>query len=177
MLSVCARHGTERARGKSSCQVIAEPKARRRAKASTTRWGLKEAQSKRAGRRTGTGYEVWDTRDERTRDGDVRHPQGVGLTNPASTRGTFGVLPWEICRSSSHTGRRAERSALTGGQKSAEGIVGPTQAKLVRQPKAERRGNREAEPARGRAEGPNGASRGAYRKGVVVSGRAGARHP
>ena len=58
--SVCARHGTERARCKSSCQVIAEPKARKRARAPTTRWGLEEAQCKRAGRRTGTGYEVWD---------------------------------------------------------------------------------------------------------------------
>jgi hypothetical protein len=40
------------------------------------RWGLEEAQSKRAGRRTGTGYEVWCTRDERARDREVLHPQG-----------------------------------------------------------------------------------------------------
>ena len=39
------------------------------------RWGLEEAQSKRAGRRTGTGYEVWYTRDERARDREVLHPQ------------------------------------------------------------------------------------------------------
>jgi len=56
--------------------VIAEPKARRRARASTARWGLEEAQAKRAGRRTGTGYEVWYTRDERARDREVLHPQG-----------------------------------------------------------------------------------------------------
>ena len=31
---VCARHGTELKRWKSSCQVFAEPKARRRARAS-----------------------------------------------------------------------------------------------------------------------------------------------
>jgi hypothetical protein len=61
------------------------------------RWGLEEAQSKRAGRRTGTGYEVWCTRDERARDREVLHPQGVYFINPASMRGTFGVLPWEIC--------------------------------------------------------------------------------
>jgi len=73
---VCARRGTERARCKSSCQVFAEPKARKRARASTARWGLEEAQSKRAGRRTGTGYEVWCTRDERARDREVLHPQG-----------------------------------------------------------------------------------------------------
>jgi hypothetical protein len=76
IVAVCARHGTERARCKSSCQVFAEPKARRRARASTVRWGLEEAQSKRAGRRTGTGYEVWCTRDERARDREVLHPQG-----------------------------------------------------------------------------------------------------
>ena len=142
MLCVCARHGTERARCKSSCQVFAEPKARRRARASTVRWGLEEAQSKRAGRRTGTGYEVWCTRDERARDREVLHPQGVYFINPASTRGTFCVLPWEICWLSRRKGLRAERSALSGQQKSAEGIVGPTQARLGRHPKAERRGNR-----------------------------------
>jgi hypothetical protein len=66
--------------------------------------------------------------------------RGVYFINPASTRGTFCGLPWEICRLS-REGLRAERSALTGRQKSAEGIVGPTQARLVRHPKAERRGN------------------------------------
>jgi hypothetical protein len=40
----------------------------------TARWGLKEAQSNRAGRRTGTGYEVWPTRDERARDREVLPP-------------------------------------------------------------------------------------------------------
>jgi hypothetical protein len=64
------------------------------------------------------------------------------LINPASTRETFCVVPWEICRWSGESGLRAERSALTGRQKSAEGIVGPAQARLVRHPKAERRGNR-----------------------------------
>jgi len=39
------------------------------------RRGLKEAQSEDAGRRTGTGYEVWYTRDERARDREVLHPQ------------------------------------------------------------------------------------------------------
>jgi hypothetical protein len=39
----------------------------------TARWGLEEAQSKDAGRRTGTGYEVWYTRDERARDREVLH--------------------------------------------------------------------------------------------------------
>jgi hypothetical protein len=82
------------------------------------------------------------------------------LIHPASMRGTFGVLPWAICRSS-QLGLRAEGSVLTDRQQSAEGRVGPAQARLVRHPKADRRGNREAEPPRGRAEGPNGAPRGA----------------
>ena len=41
----------------------------------------------------------------------------------------------------SWTGLRAEPSALTAPPKSAEGIVGPAQATLVRHPKADRRGN------------------------------------
>jgi hypothetical protein len=53
-------------------------------------------------------------------------------------------------------GLRGEQSSLTASQKSAEGIVGSAQATLVRHPKAERRGNRKAEPQRGWAEGPNG---------------------
>ena len=39
------------------------------------RRGLEEAQSKDAGRRTGTGSEVWYTRDERARDCEVLHLQ------------------------------------------------------------------------------------------------------
>ena len=39
------------------------------------RRGLEEAQSKSAGRRTGTGYEVWRVRGERARDCEALHPQ------------------------------------------------------------------------------------------------------
>jgi len=39
------------------------------------RRGLKEAQFKNAGRRTGTGSEVWYIRDERARGRKVLHPQ------------------------------------------------------------------------------------------------------
>ena len=66
---------------------------------------------------------------------------GVCFINPASTRETFWVLPWEICRLS-RQGLRVAGAALTGRQKSAEGILGPRQARLVRHPNAERRGNR-----------------------------------
>src|SRR5712664_3294834 len=50
----------------------AEGKAKR--KGVTVRWGLKEAWSEGAGRRTGTGYEVWYVRDEWARDHKVLHP-------------------------------------------------------------------------------------------------------
>ena len=39
------------------------------------RWGLKEAQSKSAGQRTGTGHEVWYARGEWARDHEALHPQ------------------------------------------------------------------------------------------------------
>jgi hypothetical protein len=38
------------------------------------RWGPEEAQSKSAGRRTETGYEVWYVRGERARDREALHP-------------------------------------------------------------------------------------------------------
>jgi len=66
---------------------------------------------------------------------------GVRFINPAPTRETFWVLPWEICRLS-RKGLGVAGAALTGRQKSAEGIVGSRQAKLGRHPNAERRGNR-----------------------------------
>jgi hypothetical protein len=58
-----------------------------------------------------------------------------------------------------------EQSEPTSRQKSAEGIIGPAQARLVRHPKAERRGNREAESQRGWTEGPNGGQEGAPEAG------------
>jgi hypothetical protein len=53
-----------------------------------------------------------------------------------------------------------EASEPTGMQTSAEGIVGPAPARLVRHPTADRRGHGEAEPPRGWAEGPNGGQEG-----------------
>jgi hypothetical protein len=66
---------------------------------------------------------------------------GLCLINPASRHRRYDSLPREIC-GVSWIGLRVEQSSLTAPQKSAEGIVGPAQAKLVRHPKAERRGNR-----------------------------------
>jgi hypothetical protein len=90
---------------------------------SAERWGLEEAQSNRAGRCTGTGYEVWYTRDGRARDREVLHPhRGVlyksGVYAPNVLCLTLGDLP--TVRTS---GLRPGEPSLTGRQKSAEGIV------------------------------------------------------
>jgi len=53
------------------------------------RWGLEEAQSKHAGRRTGTRYEVWYTRNELARDSEVLDPQGVCFIDLAFMHGRF----------------------------------------------------------------------------------------
>ena len=106
------------------------------------RWGLKEAQSKRAGRRTGTGYEVWYTRDERARDREVLHPQrGVLYKSGVYARNVLGLTLGDL-PTVRKSGLRPGGPGLTGLQKSAEGIVGPRQARLVRHPNAERWGNR-----------------------------------
>ena len=106
------------------------------------RWGLEEAQSKRAGRRTGTGYEVWYTRDELARDREVLQPQrGVLDTSGVCARNVLGLTLGDLPTVRRIVLRPGEPD-LTGRQKSAESIVGPRQARLVRHPNAERRGNR-----------------------------------
>ena len=63
-------------------------------------------------------------------------------------------MSWEVaCHGN---GLREAEPSLIAPQTSAEGIGGSAQATLGRHPKAERWGNREAEPPRGWAEGPNG---------------------
>jgi RNA-directed DNA polymerase len=59
------------------------------------------------------------------------------------------------------TSRLIERTEAGPSRPTSSDSTSSTQAKLVRYPKAERRGNREAEPQRGWAAGPNGAPRGA----------------
>ncbi len=94
------------------------------------RRGLKEAQSKDAGRRTGTGFEVWYTRDELARDSEVLHPhRGVlyksGVYASKVTCLTPGGLPYAVTsRLRLIVWLRGEQSTLTVWQKSAEGIVG-----------------------------------------------------
>jgi hypothetical protein len=41
----------------------------------TARWGLQDAWREGAGRRTGTRYEVWHSRDERARNRKGLHPR------------------------------------------------------------------------------------------------------
>ena len=106
----------------------------------TARWGLKEAWNEGAGRGTRTGYEVWYARDEWARHHKVPpSTAGACFIHPASMHRRYDRLPREIC-GVSWQGLRAEESSLTAPQQSAEGIVGPAQARLVRHPKAERRG-------------------------------------
>ncbi len=45
-----------------------EAEGKRKGNCVTARWGGKEAQRESTGRRTGTGYEVWYTQDQRARD-------------------------------------------------------------------------------------------------------------
>jgi hypothetical protein len=52
----------------------------------TVRWGLREASSTDAGRRTGTRVEVWHHWDERARARAVLHPM-ARLLNPESMPG------------------------------------------------------------------------------------------
>jgi len=130
----------------------AQARGEEKGQGGTARWSPEEAQSNRAGRRTGIPPR---------RDGGPpgTSPATGGVTakssirtggcciNPASTRQPFWALPWEICRLS-RKGLRVAGAALTGRQKSAEGILGPRQARRVRHPNAERRGTREAAPHR-----------------------------
>ena len=56
-------------------QRLGEGQALVKGKGFVVRRGLKEAQSENAGRRTGTGYEVWYVRGEWARDHEALHRQ------------------------------------------------------------------------------------------------------
>ena len=72
----------------------------------TVRWGLKEAWSETATRRTGTGYEA-------ARTGTSGHMIAKSSSieekavNPAGVRGRLSNLPREICTVSTRSGLRA----------------------------------------------------------------------
>ena len=85
---------------------------------------------------------MWPTRDERARDREVLHPQrGVLYKSGAYARNVLGLTLGDLPAVRTR-GLRAGEPGLTGRQKSAEGILGLRQARLVRHPNAERRGNR-----------------------------------
>jgi hypothetical protein len=127
---------------KVSCPGVRGAEGQGKRQGVTVRWGLKAAWNEGAGRGTRTGYEVWYRRGERARDSKALHPQvdcagyirRLCTDGRTADRGRSAGCP--------RHGLRAEESSLTAPQQSAEGIVGPAQAKLVRHPKAERRGNR-----------------------------------
>jgi hypothetical protein len=124
MPSVCAGHGTKLERWKSSHQVFAEPKVRRRARASSRDGVWRKSNPKRRG-------------DEQERDMrcDVDGASGHVTTKPSICTGsafyksrvyavnvsclTPGDLP-----GASGTKLSVEQLTLIAGEKSAEGIVG-----------------------------------------------------
>ena len=91
---------------------------------SDVRRGLEEAQSKDAGRRTETGYEVWYTLDERARNREVLKSTVWGVLYKS---GVYASKVVSLTLGGLHgvrgSGLRRERSCLTAVQKSAEGVV------------------------------------------------------
>ena len=59
----------------------------------TARWGLEEAHSNEVGRRTGTGYEGWYSRDEQARDREVLQARWGGLDTSGVYASTVLCLP------------------------------------------------------------------------------------
>jgi hypothetical protein len=124
---VCAGHGTELTGCKSPCQVVAEPQARRRTRASPRGDVGRKSNPKVRGdaqapeRRGGTP----GTRGHVTAKSSLRN--GVCVINPAVTHRQLGVLPRESCMLSIQGMALGELSAgepePIGRQQSAEGIV------------------------------------------------------
>ena len=89
------------------------------------RRGLEEAQSKDAGQRTGTGYEVWYAWGELARDSKALHPRwGVLYKSGVHASKVVCLTPGGlhgVYREGRLSEERSEPSAV---QKSAEGIVG-----------------------------------------------------
>lgn len=67
-------------------------------------------------------------------------------------------MPWDLA--CERNWLSIERSVLTAEEKSAKGIVGDGQAKLMRHSKAEKRSERIGRAATSVTEGPNGSPRG-----------------
>ncbi|MCK9230148.1 MAG: hypothetical protein M0Q23_03270 [Syntrophales bacterium] len=74
--------------------AIRGAEGREKGKGVIVSWDLKEARSKSARRRTGTGYEVWHIRDKRARDHEVLHPQrGVLYKSGSYTQEALCLTP------------------------------------------------------------------------------------
>ena len=95
---VCAGHGTEltgcppqriRRGGEVPVPGRSRAEGKEKGKGVIVRWGLEEAQSESAERRTGTGYEVWHTQDELARDNEVLHLRKGVLYKS-------GVYAWKV---------------------------------------------------------------------------------
>ena len=156
--NVCARHGTERAGWKFPCQVFAEPKARRRARASPRGGVWRKSNPKARGdvqepdSRCGTS----GTSGHVTAKSSIR--KGVYFINPASTRGTFCVLPWEVFRLSERTGWLVTVTDRPGEVSRGHSSAGAGEASEA--PQSRKAGQRIGGAATRWYEGPNGAPRG-----------------
>ena len=111
------------------------------------RWGLKEAQSKSAGRGTRTGSEVWYTRDERARDREVLHlpTGGVLYKFGVYARNVLGLTPGDLSRA---LGFRVRKKLAEG-----EAIPSDREKEVCK-----------GHSRRGTVEGPNGTPRGSKRE-------------
>ena len=123
------------------------------------RWGLEEAQSKRAGRRTGTGYEVWYTRDERARDREVLHPQrGVLYKSGVYARNVLGLTLGDL--SAVPPGTEGGRSCSDRSAEVSRGHTRSEAGKASEAPQCRKAGEQIGRAVPPRTEGPNGTPRG-----------------
>ncbi len=158
MRSVCARHGTERAGWKSPRQVFAEPKARKRTRASSRDGVRRKSNPNVRGdvQEPDTRCGTPGTSGHVTAKSSIR--RGVCFINPASTRETLCVLPWEISRLSARTGSRATGSDRPG--EVSRGQSSPEAGRAIEAPQSRKAGQQIGRAATLGDEGPNGAPRG-----------------
>jgi hypothetical protein len=123
------------------------------------RWGLEEAQSESAGRRTGTGYEVWHTWDERARDREVLHPQrGVLYKSGVYARNGRCLTLGDLSVVRGRTGSRVTGSDRPG--EVSRGRSKPEAGEAIEAPQSRKAGQQIGRAATPRDEGPNGAPKG-----------------
>ena len=97
---------------------VRKAEGKEKGKGVIVRRGPKEAQSEDAGRRTGIGYAVWYTRDERARNREVLPPRWGVLITPArisAVAARNGASKVSVCPISLNT-----RLPLYGAEESTE---------------------------------------------------------